>query len=346
MKLIIQIPCFNEEHTLPQTYRDLPRKIEGIDEIEVMIIDDGSTDDTVRVARDLGVDHIIRHSGNRGLAATFATGVRACLQRNADIIVNTDGDNQYRGEDIRVLVQPLLAGEASVVVGDRRTAAIPHFSPLKRLLQRYGSLVVRKLSGAPLQDAVSGFRAFTRDAAMQLNIVTSFSYTIETLIQAGAKGLPITSVPVRVNPKTRESRLFTSIRQFICRQLVTMFRSYLMYHPARVFLALSGLLLCGGLASVAGLALGLPQTSTSQMATIVASAAFFALALNCGMMFLMADLQRNNRRLIEMTLETVRQLECGDLPSQFLTTPPAVFNRPDHRRNKRRPGHGSEIVGA
>lgn len=316
MKLIIQIPCFNEEGTLPQTYADLPREIAGIDEIEVMVIDDGSTDQTVRVARELGVDHIIRHGGNRGLAAAFSNGIRACLLRDADIIVNTDGDNQYCGADISKLVAPLLRGEATIVVGDRQTSTVVHFSRSKKIMQRFGSLVVRKLSGTDLDDAVSGFRAFSREAALQLNVITTFSYTIETLIQAGAKRLPVASVPIRTNPKTRDSRLFKSIGQFVSRQVATMFRCYMMYHPAKVFLTFALLLLCCSAAPLTLILTGVLVSQSSLIVGYIMFAAFLVGALTSGLLALTADLQRNNRRLLEMVLDSVRQIECGDTPAQ------------------------------
>ena len=334
MKLIIQIPCFNEEQTLPQTLADLPTSIDGIDEIEVMIIDDGSTDRTVATARALGVDHIIRHGGNRGLAAAFATGIQACLQRDADIIVNTDGDNQYCGADIVHLVTPLLRGEATIVLGDRQTGQIDHFSQSKKILQRVGSCAVRQLSGTDLNDAVSGFRAFTREAALQINIVTDFSYTIETLIQAGAKKLPIASVPVRTNPKTRESRLFRSLGHFMSRQVATMFRSYMMYHPAQIFLGLA--LLLAGLALIPLLILfaaeSLSPVGTGVIGLI--SGVAFTGALTAGLLACTADLQRNNRRLIEMVLQSVRQIEC-DLDSAHPLSPSRrTLAVPESRRKR------------
>ena len=221
MKLIVQIPCLNEEKTLPETINDIPRTIEGIDAVEILIIDDGSTDRTVDVARELGVDHIVSNRGNKGLALTFMKGVNACLRLGADIIVNTDGDNQYNGADIAKLVQPILKGEADIVVGDRKTETIAHFSFIKKKLQKMGSMMVRFLSGTRVPDAVSGFRAFSRDAAMQLNVVSAYSYTVETIIQAGNKKLSIASVPVGTNPKTRESRLVKSIPRFIMQQFST-----------------------------------------------------------------------------------------------------------------------------
>ena len=347
VKLIIQIPCFNEEKTLPQTYADLPKEIDGIDQIEVMVIDDGSTDKTVRVARELGVDHIIRHGGNRGLAATFSTGIRACLQRDADIIVNTDGDNQYCGPDITRLVIPLLRGEATIVLGDRQTSKVAHFSIPKKLLQRVGSMVVRKLSGTNLNDAVSGFRAFSREAALQLNVITTFSYTVETLIQAGAKRLPITSVPIRTNPKTRDSRLFKSVGQFVSRQVATMFRSYMMYHPARVFLAVAVGLACCSMVPLGFLFGGFWPNAAASVAGYIAFGAFLVASLTAGLLALTADLQRNNRRLIEMVLESVRQIECGDSPAYPLVpSSSSVFSRrtPGRRQSVHDPGSG--VTGA
>ncbi|MCK5274758.1 MAG: glycosyltransferase family 2 protein, partial [Alphaproteobacteria bacterium] len=215
MKLIVQIPCLNEQQTLPETVADIPRKIPGVDKVEVLIIDDGSTDRTVEVAREIGVDHIVRHRNSKGLAPAFRTGIDACLRRGADIIVNTDGDNQYCGADIPALIEPILRGEADIVVGDRQTHKVPHFSPFKKLLQKYGSAVVRRVSRTTVPDAVSGFRAISRDAALHLNIVSPFSYTIEMLIQAGRKKMAVVAVPIRTNAKTRDSRLFKSIPHFL-----------------------------------------------------------------------------------------------------------------------------------
>ena len=206
MKLIVQIPCFNEEATLPETVAAIPRHIVGVDEVEILVVDDGSTDRTVEVARSLGVDHIVTQTRNRGLATTFRTGLDACLKAGADIIVNTDGDNQYSGADIPRLIRPILDGRADIVVGDRETSQVAHFSPFKKLLQAMGSWVVRRLSSVDVPDAVSGFRAISREAAMRLNIVSGFSYTIEMLIQAGRKRMAVTSVPVAHQQGRRASR--------------------------------------------------------------------------------------------------------------------------------------------
>src|SRR5215207_8286181 len=211
MKLIIQIPCFNEELTLPSTLADLPREIEGIERVEWLVIDDGSTDRTVAVARQHGVDHVVRLTNNRGLAAAFQAGLDASLKLGADIIVNTDADNQYVGGDIPKLVAPILAGDADMVIGDRETDQIEHFSPLKKRLQRLGSAVVRRASGTNVPDTTSGFRAYNREAALQMQVVSQFTYTLESIIQAGKMLVAVEHVPIRTNPKTRESRLFPSM---------------------------------------------------------------------------------------------------------------------------------------
>jgi glycosyltransferase involved in cell wall biosynthesis len=236
MKLIIQIPCFNEEATLPSTLADLPREIEGIEKVEWLIIDDGSTDRTVEVARDNGVDHVVRLTNNKGLAAGFQAGLDASLKLGADIIVNTDADNQYFGGDIPKLVAPILAGEADMVIGDRETDQIEHFSPLKKRLQRLGSAVVRRASGTDVPDTTSGFRAYNREAALQMQVVSKFTYTLESIIQAGKMVVAVEHVPVRTNEKTRESRLFPSMAAYVRRNTVSIFRIYTLYEPLRVFL--------------------------------------------------------------------------------------------------------------
>ena len=235
IKLVIQIPCFNEEQTLPETLADLPREVPGIDIVEWLVIDDGSTDRTVEVARAHGVDHVVEHSHNRGLAAAFLTGLDAALRRGADIVVNTDADNQYQGSCIPDLVRPVLDSGADMVIGERPIEQISEFSGLKKRLQRLGSWVVRRLSGTDVRDAASGFRAFSRDAALRLQVFGKYSYTMETLVQAKAEGLLVAGVPIRVNPSTRPSRLVKSIGQYVRRSAQTIVRSFALYYPFRFF---------------------------------------------------------------------------------------------------------------
>lgn len=310
LKLIIQIPCFNEEGTLPGTLLDLPKRLEGIDTLELLIVDDGSSDRTREVARELGVDHIVSHKRNFGLAAAFSSGIEACLKLGADIIVNTDGDNQYAGGDIGKLVAPILEGRADIVIGDRQTDTIDHFSSHKKLLQKVGSYAVRKLSNTDVPDTVSGFRAYSRDAALQLNIVSTFSYTIESIIQAGVKKLAVTSVPVGTNPKTRESRLFRSLPRFIERQLNTMVRMYSMYRPLRVFAFIGALLLLvGALPIVRFLYFYFIGEGDGHVQSLVLGGMFITLGFFTLLMGLLADLIGFNRKLVEMTLEKVRRIE-------------------------------------
>src|SRR5918998_3474111 len=237
MKLIIQIPCFDEEQTLPATLADLPREIPGVETVEWLVIDDGSTDRTIEVARAGGVDHVVRLTNNKGLAAAFQAGLDACLKLGADVIVNTDADNQYSGQDIPKLVEPILAGRADMVVGDRKTDQIEHFSPLKKRLQRWGSAVVRRASSTNVPDTTSGFRAYNREAALQMSVVSKFTYTLETIIQAGKQTVAIDHVPIRTNEKTRESRLFPSMWSYVRRNGASIFRIYALYEPLRFFIA-------------------------------------------------------------------------------------------------------------
>src|SRR5213595_2100238 len=237
MKLIIQIPCFNEELQLPGTLADLPRHVPGFDVVEWLVIDDGSTDRTVEVAKEHGVDHIVRLTNNKGLAAGFQAGLDACLKLGADVIVNTDADNQYDAGAIPSLVAPILAGTADMVVGDREVGTIEHFSPLKKVLQRLGSWGVRRASDTTVPDTTSGFRAYNREAALQVQVVSRFTYTLETVIQAGKMLVAIDHVPIRTNPKLRESRLFGSISSYVRTNAASIFRVYTQYEPLRVFLA-------------------------------------------------------------------------------------------------------------
>src|SRR3954447_1656728 len=241
MKLIIQIPCFNEEHTLPRVLADLPREVDGFDAVQWLIIDDGSKDRTIEVARAGGVDHIVRLTNNKGLAAGFQAGLDACLKLGADVIVNTDGDNQYDGRDIPKLIAPIVAGKADMVVGDREVHTIEHFSPLKVALQRLGSWVVRQASSTEVPDTTSGFRAYNREAAIQMAVVSKFTYTLETIIQAGKLLVAVDHVPIRTNPKTRESRLFPSMWSYVRRNSVSIFRIYAQYEPLKVFMSAAAL---------------------------------------------------------------------------------------------------------
>ncbi|MBM4372470.1 MAG: glycosyltransferase family 2 protein [Deltaproteobacteria bacterium] len=315
MKVIIQIPCFNEREHLAATVRDLPREIPGVDRIEILVVDDGSTDGTAALARELGVHHVVRFPRNRGLARGFQAGLDACLRLGADIIVNTDADNQYHGGDIPALVRPLLDGSADLVVGDRQVDRVAHFSATKKRLQKIGSWVVRRASGTAIPDAPSGFRAISRDAALRLFVTSEFTYTLETLIQAGQARLAVDAVPVRTNPRSRESRLFGSTFQYLRRSAGTIIRIYTMYRPLQAFLLLASLLF------VAGSALGLrflvfhlttPQAGHVQsliLAAILLISAFIVLVAG-----LLADLVGANRKLLEDVITRLRRLEYRDPP--------------------------------
>jgi len=323
MKLIVQIPCYNEEKTLNQVLADIPRDIDGIDSVEILIIDDGSTDGTAELAVSLGVEHLVKNKMNLGLARSFQKGLYASLQAGADIIVNTDGDNQYAGRDIPKLVEPILQGNADITVGDRRTSGIAHFSKTKKLLQRLGSWMVRQLSGVRIPDAVSGFRAISREAAIRMNIISSFSYTIEMLIQAGKRGMRVTSVPVGVNPATRESRLFHSIPRFLERSLTTMARIYTMYKPFRVFFFLGTVLtLVGILPIIRFLYFYFVEGGAGHIQSLVLGGVFLLMGFVTFMIGLIADLISFNRQLLEMVLERVKRLELDEKSSiaSHLTT--------------------------
>lgn len=352
MKLIIQIPCFNEFETLPQTVRDLPTEIEGISSIEYLVIDDGSSDKTAELARELGVHHVLRNTSNLGLARSFARGLDYALGAGADIIVNTDGDNQYHGGDIAKLVEPIIRGEAEVVIGDRQTSNIEHFSRGKKLLQNFGSMVVRTFSGVQVPDAVSGFRAISRHAAMQLNIVSSFSYTIEMLIQAGKRGMAVASTPVRTNPKTRESRLFKSIFRFIERSGTTAVRMYAMYQPLRTFSLIGAIIAIIGMVPIVRfLYFYLFVDGEGKIQSLVIGSALLTVGSTTFVIGLLADLVGRNRQLMELTLERVRRLDLefrngnlGGGSPRRVGEYPAVEKELQHRRNTQHQEQSEPVV--
>lgn len=313
MKVIVQIPCLNEEETLARTIADIPRRIDGVDVVEVLVVDDGSTDRTIDVARTAGADHIVVNKRNLGLAWSFRRGLDAALSAGADIIVNTDGDNQYAGADIPKLIAPILRGEADIVVGDRETAGIPHFSRTKKLLQRLGSAIVRRLSGVDVGDAVCGFRALSRDAALQLNIVSKFSYTTEMLIQAGKRRISVVSVPIATNEVARSSRLFRSVPQFIALSAGTMMRTYAMYQPLRIFFYLGvALSLAGLLPMLRFLYFYAVGDGAGHIQSLVIGGSLLVMGFVTFMIGLVADLIATNRQLLERLLERDRADRYGE----------------------------------
>ena len=314
MKLIIQIPCFNEEATLPLTIADLPREVPGVDVVEWLIVDDGSSDRTAEVARELGVDHVVSYPHNRGLAAAFLTGLDACLRAGADVIVNTDADNQYQGASIPDLVAPVLTGDAEMVVGERPIASIDDFSRTKKFLQRVGSSVVRRFSGTGVRDAASGFRAYSRDAAMRVQVFGRYTYTMETIVQAGWNGIAVTSVPVGVNPKTRESRLVSSSSRYVWRSAQSIIRSFALYKPFRFFFLVGIVPFAIGAALMArwlGLYL-FDDDYTSRVPSLLAGIGLIVVAAQIWAVAFLADLQAANRRVLEDLRLRARRAEYGD----------------------------------
>ncbi|MBD3329332.1 glycosyltransferase [Candidatus Dojkabacteria bacterium] len=316
MKLIIHIPCYNEEKTLPLTYRDLPQKIDGIDQIEVLVTDDGSTDQTARVAKEIGVDYIIQNDVNKGLAATFRKGINACLERGADIIVNTDADNQYYGADIEKLVKPILEKKAEVVIGERPISEIKHFSFAKKILQKLGSWVVRVVSGTKVPDAPSGFRAYSREAAMRMNVISNFSYTLETVIQAGHNGFKIISVPIRTNPELRKSRLLKSIPSYVKKSASTILRIGAFYNPLQMFFLLGSVFFVTGLAlsaRVLVLALAYGHSFKEHLPSTVIGGSAVAIGIIIYVVGLLADVINHNRKLSEEILFRLKSHEFDGL---------------------------------
>ncbi len=310
MKLIIQIPCYNESTTLPQTIRDLPKHIDGFDSVELLVIDDGSTDNTVEVARTSGVDHIHRSPRNRGLAHAFSVGLDEALKLGADVIVNTDGDNQYCGACVEDLVRPILNGEADMVIGDRQTDTIRHFTKVKKLLQKAGSWVVRWASGTDIPDATSGFRAISRDAALKLVIFSNYTYTLETIIQAGKKGINLASVPIRTNEKLRESHLITSIPRYVIRSMMTILRIFLMYEALRVFVVV-GLIptLIGSVLFLRFIYFLATVKGAGHIQSLIIASILLVLGFMIFLLGMLADLIARNRRLTEDVNYRLRKME-------------------------------------
>jgi glycosyltransferase involved in cell wall biosynthesis len=310
VKVVVQVPCLNEEATLGAVLDSIPRTIPGVDMIEVVIIDDGSTDATVEVARKHGVKHVVRHTRNMGLARSFRDGVEYALSIGADIVVNTDGDNQYPQGSISDLVQPIIRGEADIVVGDRQTATIAHFSRFKKAMQRLGSWVVNRAAGTHLPDAASGFRAYSRESLYRINIVTAFSYCMETIIQAGNKRLAITSIPVVTNPKTRESRLFSNVFEHMVKSGQAILRSYIMYRPWTVFAWMTGVFAVLGLTPFVRFAiLRLAGDEGNHLQSLILGGALLVAALLALALGILSDLLRTNRILHEETLERMKRLQ-------------------------------------
>jgi glycosyltransferase involved in cell wall biosynthesis len=320
MKLIIQIPCKDEAEQLPATLDDLPRELTGFDQVEWLVIDDGSTDETIKVAREHGVDHIVKLTNNKGLAMAFQAGLDACLKLGADVIVNTDADNQYHGGDVAKLVGPIIEGRADMVVGDRVVSSIDHFSGRKKMLQRLGSWVVRRASSTTVPDTTSGFRAYNREAAIQMMVVSKFTYTLETIIQAGKLLVAVDHVAIRTNPKTRESRLFPSMGAYVRRNAVSIFRIYSQYEPLRVF---------WGAASLVGILALLvwgrfayfyvDGSGKGHVQSLILGAVLFNAAVVLAALGVIGDLLSAQRVMIQRTFERVRRIELkiGVAPSHY-----------------------------
>lgn len=312
-KLFVQIPCLNEEETLGSVLESIPKKIKGIDSVEVLIIDDGSSDRTIEIAKEHGVKHFVYHRRNMGLARSFHDGIDYALSHGADIVVNTDGDNQYPQAMISELVQPILDGQAEIVISDRQTQTIAHFSPFKKLMQRFGSWVVNKAAGTDLPDAASGFRAYSRQSLLRLNIVTQFSYCMETIIQAGNKRLAITSIPVTTNAKTRESRLFKNIWQHMLKSGQAILRSYIMFKPHIIFATLGTILLILAIIPfIRFIYFWTLGDSAGHIQSLIFGSAMLTGALLSYALLVIADLLKTNRVLLEDQLERTKRIQYRD----------------------------------
>jgi glycosyltransferase involved in cell wall biosynthesis len=313
LKLIIQIPCLNEEATLPRVLAELPREVPGFDQVEWLVVDDGSADRTVDVAWPAGADHVVCLTANKGLAAAFQAGIDAALKLGADVIVNTDADNQYRGADIPKLVEPILAGRAEMVVGDRQVREIKHFSPLKKLLQRLGSWVVRRASGTSVTDTTSGFRAYTREAALGLQVVSNYTYTLESLIQAGTLGVAIEDVPIATNPQLRPSRLLGSTGSYVRRNGLAVVRAYALYQPLRTFSALAALFALGAVVAWSPFLVDwtLHANTEGHIQSLILGAVLALVAVQMLALGVIGDTLAGQRVIAQRTFERVRRLELG-----------------------------------
>ena len=310
MKLIIQIPCYNEAETLEIALNELPKHIEGIDKIEYLIINDGSKDNTVEVAKRWGVHYIVNFKKNRGLAKGFMAGLDACLSNGADIIVNTDADNQYNGQDIEKLVRPIIDGKADIVIGDRPIDSTEHFSPLKKKLQHFGSWVVRVASNTDIPDAPSGFRAMSREAAMRINVTNEYTYTLETIVQAGREKIPMTHVAINTNDELRPSRLFSSMFGYIRKSMVTIVRAYIMYKPLKFFLLVGMIPFTGGLIlSIRYLVMFITMNASGHIQSLILACILLLMGYITFMVGFMADIQAKNRMLLEDIQYHVRKID-------------------------------------
>jgi len=337
MKLIIQIPAFNEETTIAQALRDVPKKIDGITAIETLVIDDGSSDKTVEAARKAGATHVLQLKTHRGLSAAFVAGLDAALRLGADIIVNTDADNQYAGADIARLVAPIIKGTAEVVIGDREVAKSPHMSPLKKMLQRFGSWTVGLASGVSIADVTSGFRAFSRDAAMQINVFNPFTYTLETVIQAGNRNLGVQSVVVRTNAPTRPSRLYGGIGMYLRKSVATIFRIYTVYRPLKTFFAIGTLLLLLGSVLGARFLWFFFRGEGGHVQSLILAAVFLITGFHTWLIALLADLIAVNRRLTEDVLIRVKRLESPGGEKRARVAQPQRERSPQPQKPPREP---------